>query len=205
MRKPIVLVCTMLSTVALTLAAPASNPGPSLRPVQAQSSDLTVTVDCESDPENTTVKNNSNASVTIETVGSIHEPRSNEPFPVNEQLDPGETVTFESGFDATQNVLVNQFIYDNEVGSQEGAEVVTSTGERFTALCGTASGGSGQGNPSGGAAAGGGAAGHQYRGDDIRGIPRHIKRLGPTGGPPLLGVLGGAGLLGAGLLLLRRT
>jgi hypothetical protein len=205
----------MLAMLVWTMAAPASKQRLSTHPVQAQSRDLTVTVDCTSNPERTTVKNSSSGIITIDTVESIYQPRDNEPFPVNSQLNPGETVTFESGSDASQNVLVNQFIYEDDVGSQEGAEVLTSTGESFRDLCGTASGRSGQGNPGGGGAAGGGAAdgraagggaaGDQYRGDGIRGIPRDIKRLGPTGGPPLLGVLGGAGLLGAGLLLLRRT
>jgi hypothetical protein len=149
MRKAIVLGCTMLAMLVWTMAAPASKQRLSTHPVQAQSRDLTVTVDCTSNLERTTVKNNSSGIITINTVESIYQPRDNEPFPVNSQLNPGETVTFESGSDATQNVLVNQFIYEDDVGSQEGAKVVTSTGESFNDLCGTASGGSGHGNPGG--------------------------------------------------------
>jgi hypothetical protein len=155
----------------LPLAAPASNHGLSPRPVQAQLSDLTVTVDCEGKPETTTVTNNSNTrSVTIKTVASIYKPRpGEEPYnfagkfgTATARLDPGETVTFESGTGSNpnQNQLSGNEIYNNDVGSQEGAEIVTSTGERFTALCGTASGGSGQGSRIGGGAAGGSAAGH---------------------------------------------
>jgi hypothetical protein len=114
------LVWTMLAALVLSMAAPASKEGLSPRPVQAQSLDLTVTVDCESGPETTTIQNNGNTSVTIEDVGSIHEPRSDEPFSVDEPLDAGGSITFESGSGASQNVLTEQFIYDNEVGSEEG-------------------------------------------------------------------------------------
>jgi hypothetical protein len=204
MGKKTTLVCTMLVVLVLTMAAPASKEGISPHPVQAQSLDLTVRVDCEGEPETTTIQNDGTTSVTIETVGSIHEPRSNEPFAVDEPLDAGGSITFESGTGAAQNVLTEQFIYDNEVGSEEGAEVITSTGESFTARCGAAPGGTGQGNPGGSGGGGGSATEQQYRGETIVGIPPK-KKLSKTGGPPLLGVVPAAGVLWVGLLLLKRT
>jgi hypothetical protein len=113
------------------------------------------------------------------------------------------SITFESGPDASQNVLTEQFIYNNAVGSQEEAEVVTSTGDSFRDLCG-ASGTSGQTNHSAGGGGRGSAADHQYRGEVIPGsIPK--RPLPFTGGPPLFEAFIVVGLIGAGLLLLRRT
>ena len=45
-------------------------------------------------------------------------------------------MTFESGYDANQNVLTRQYIYDNNVGSREGARVITKSGARFVDHCG---------------------------------------------------------------------
>ncbi len=67
--------------------------------------------------------------------GSVYQPRSNEPFRVGVKLGAGRSVTFESGYDANSRVLTRQYIYNNDVGSKEGARVSTSVG-RFTDRCG---------------------------------------------------------------------
>lgn len=89
---------------------------------------VTVTVACTTNPEKTVVKNNSPSALTVKTVGSIDDPRDNEPFTVNRSLAGGATITFQSGSAATSNVLTRQHIYDNDAGTAEGARVATSVG-----------------------------------------------------------------------------
>jgi hypothetical protein len=95
-----------------------------------------VTVACKATPETTRVKNNRNRAITIKAVGSIYQPFSYEPVRVGRKLGAGKTVTFESGAGADRNVLTGSFIYNNDVGSKEGARVITKAGTRFTDRCG---------------------------------------------------------------------
>jgi hypothetical protein len=88
-----------------------------------------VTVNCDSDPEKTQVRNNTNRVIEIETVGSLYRPYSYEPFVVNRELRPGRAITFQSGSKAKgRNELTNAYIYNSDVGSREGARVRTSVG-----------------------------------------------------------------------------
>jgi hypothetical protein len=114
--------------------APVSERGLAPRPAEAAAKVL-VSVNCQSNPETTRVVNNTGRSIKIRKVGSIFQPRSNEPFRVNRTLRPHRAITFESGSSANQNVLTRQFIYNNDVGRKEGARVATSIG-RFVDRCG---------------------------------------------------------------------
>jgi len=112
-----------------TLMATVSTWGASPRPAEAATSNgVTVNVACRANPEVTWVKNNRNSRITIRNVGSIYQPRSNEPFRVGRILRPGRAVRFESGAAADMNVLTRQYIYNNDVGTREGARVKTSVG-----------------------------------------------------------------------------
>ena len=122
--------------LALTMFAPASERGVSPRPADAATPALTVTVACKATPETTRVKNNRNTAITIKAVGSIYQPYSYEPIRVDRRLGAGNTVTFESGSGADQNKLTGNYIYNNDVGSNEGAKVITMAGTRFTDRCG---------------------------------------------------------------------
>ncbi len=115
--------------LALTLFAPAlEQRGVSPRPADAATPAVTVSVSCTSAPEITRVKNNRSRSITIGTVGSIYRPYSYEPFRVNRSLGGGRTISFESGSGANTNKLTGSYIYNNDVGSREGARVSTSVG-----------------------------------------------------------------------------
>ncbi len=94
-----------------------------------------MTVACNATPEITRVENNRNRRITIKQVGSIYQPRSNEPFTVNRTLRANGTFRFESGSHANQNVLTRQYIYNNDVGNKEGARVTMGSGVRFIARC----------------------------------------------------------------------
>jgi hypothetical protein len=111
--------------------------GLSPRPAEAVTPALTVTVSCKATPETTRVKNNRNTAKTIKTVGSIYRPYSEEPLTVNRRLGGGRSITFESGSGADRNVLTGKYIYNNDVGTNEGARATTPSGARFVDRCGS--------------------------------------------------------------------
>jgi hypothetical protein len=94
-----------------------------------------VTVSCRSNPERTTITNIGARSVTITRVGSIILPRSNEPYSVTKTLQPGKSVTYQTGGAASSNVLTQQYIYDDDVKTAEGANVRISSGKFFSDRC----------------------------------------------------------------------
>src|SRR5918999_3368427 len=136
MRKAVLLFGAVMAALVFAIAGPTSEQGLSPHPAQARPPALTVTVACKATPETTRVENNRNRNITIKTVGSIYQPRSNEPFRVNRTLRGGRTITFESGSGADRNVLTGQYIYNNDVGSREGARVRTGSGASFVDRCG---------------------------------------------------------------------
>ncbi len=129
------LLLACLLALTLTMLGPTSERGISPRPAEARPPAVTMSVACKATPEITRVKNNRNRSITIRTVGSIYRPYSYEPFRVNRTLRGGGSITFESGSGANGNKLTGSYIYNNDVGSREGARVSTSVGH-FTDRCG---------------------------------------------------------------------
>jgi hypothetical protein len=136
MRKMVLLVGALMGALLFALVGPASERGLSPHPAEARMPALTVTVACKATPETTRVKNNRNRAITIKTVGSIYQPFSYEPIRVDRRLGGGRTITFESGSGANHNKLTGSYIYNNDVGSKEGARVVTGSGARFVDRCG---------------------------------------------------------------------
>ena len=128
------LLLASLLALALTLVGTSMERGISARPAEAASA-VGVTVGCYGNPEITRVKNNTSHRITIKSVGSIYQPRSNEPFHMSRTLRAGRSVAFESGYDANHNTLTHQYIYNNDVRSKEGARIGTSVG-RFVDRCG---------------------------------------------------------------------
>ena len=136
-RRTALSVGALTAALVLTMTSGAvSKQGLSPKPAQARLPALTVSVACEATPERTRVKNNRNTAITIKTVGSIYRPYSYEPFRVDRRLGGGKSVTFESGSGANHNKLTGSFIYNNDVGSKEGARVVRSSGAPFIDRCG---------------------------------------------------------------------
>ena len=137
MKRTAVLVAAVMAALVLTMTAgPLSQRGLSPEPAQARLPALTVTVACKATPETTRVKNNRGRAITIKKVGSIYHPYSYEPFRVDRRLGGGNSITFESGSGANHNKLTGSYIYNNDVGSKEGAKVVTGSGARFVDRCG---------------------------------------------------------------------
>ncbi len=133
MRYTKVLVAVLM---ALILSAPQHMTGSrgSIPTAEALSA-VTVWVGCYSNPEYTRVKNNKTTGIYIKSVTSIYKPYSPEPFYMKRWLGPGKTVTFQTGAAASTNRLTYKYIYNNSVGTQEGAKIVTSVGT-FYDRCG---------------------------------------------------------------------
>lgn len=88
-----------------------------------------VVVNCFANPETTRGSNKTAGTTTIRTVGSIYQPYSYEPITVNRSPGPGSSITFQSGWAASGvNKLTGNYIYNNTVGTLEGARVTTSIG-----------------------------------------------------------------------------
>ena len=103
-------------------------------PAMAQEFSGTVEVDCFGDPETVTVTNTGTTPFIVDSVTSLDDPRDNEPFDVSVELEGGVSVLFEAGAAASQGVLTNQFIFDNDA-DDEGVEVVINTeGQSATAV-----------------------------------------------------------------------
>ncbi len=93
---------------------------------------VTIILNCYSNPETTRITNNNpRASVTVTSVGSIYQPYSDEPFYVSKSISAGTSITYKTGNAATagaSTTLTRRYIYNNDVGTREGAIVVTPAG-----------------------------------------------------------------------------
>jgi uncharacterized protein YjbI with pentapeptide repeats len=97
-------------------------------------SDVWVSLNCTSEPEKTTVTNDTDSKITIYKITSAYQRGPGEPKVVNRTPEPGESITFQSGPTVEENVLLERAMYNNEAGRQEGTIVYTSAG-RCTARC----------------------------------------------------------------------
>ncbi|HZA45098.1 MAG TPA: hypothetical protein VE568_07320 [Rubrobacter sp.] len=134
MRKTIMLFGAVMAAL-VAMGPPTPERGFSPQPAEAARPALSVIVACQATPERTRVQNNRRRAVTIKSVGSIYQPFSYEPIMVNRKLAARKAITFESGRGANQTTLTGAYIYNNDVGSKEGARVVTKSGLRFTDRC----------------------------------------------------------------------
>ena len=112
-------------------------PSPIATGTAAATQDVEIRLACEGQPEETTIENAGDETVTVEEVESLHEPRPNEePYEVSDKVRPGKSITYETGTGAKgKRELSGNEIYDNEA-TDEGVRVVTSAGT-FTAECGS--------------------------------------------------------------------
>lgn len=85
-----------------------------------------LSVSCYSNPERTTIRNNTSHGITVYTVGSTYRPYSYEPFHVNKHLNAGAKITYQTGSAAFSHVLTHTYIYNNN--GLDGAKVTTSAG-----------------------------------------------------------------------------
>ncbi len=126
-------VARVVAAVALAITV-IGTPAPA-----AASTSLRVTTSCFSNPEKVAIRNTGTTRLRIRSVGSIYQARTNEPFYVYRYLNPGSAITFYSGYAASStssNTLTRQYIFNNDVGSREGARVVLTSGQAYGDRCG---------------------------------------------------------------------
>lgn len=105
----------------------------SLAPVSEAGSGIRITVNCTSNPERVTIKNNRSRRVLIQKVGSTYQPRPGEPYTVNRYLGSGKSITFTFGTAPGPNKLTSQFIFHNTEPTEK-AKVILNIGT-FTKRC----------------------------------------------------------------------
>jgi hypothetical protein len=90
-----------------------------------------VRLACDSDRrgvEYVTVSNHSPQAITIQSVGSLYKPRADEPFPRDDRLRPGGSITYEAGSGARRNTLTRESTIFRNTAREEGVQVQTSVG-----------------------------------------------------------------------------
>ena len=98
----------------------------------AAATTVKISLSCYGHPEKTTIKNTGATAFKIKTVGSTYRPYSFEPFTVNKTLSPGKSITYQTGYSASSNVLTHDYIYNDN--GQDGARVATTVGT-YTKHC----------------------------------------------------------------------
>lgn len=116
----------LMAVLVLSGLAGVAPPG-SLRSADAASG-VAVKGQYDGNPEVTRVTNDRSSAVKIKSVGSVYKPRTNEPFRADRRLAAGKTIAFETGYDANSDTLTRQYIYNSDVGNEEGTRVRTSAG-----------------------------------------------------------------------------
>jgi hypothetical protein len=89
---------------------------------------VTVELDCESNPETTAVTNNGAEPIRVQEIDSLVEDAGGEPFARDDLVRPGRTVTYETGDEASGRFALGGEIYRNG-DPDEGVRIATSGGE----------------------------------------------------------------------------
>jgi len=101
--------------------------------------DLEVELRCEATPEQTNITNNGDETVIVTEIRSLAGPpvagEEGAPDP-DLAIAPGQTRTYETGAGADPaSGGISRAIYDDDRLSEEGARILTSTGESIEAPC----------------------------------------------------------------------
>ena len=94
---------------------------------------LTISVGCGTDPETVTITNNLGGTLNVVQIGSLDDPREDEPFFLPDsglafEVPDRGSITYEAGDAADESVLTENFIFDNDA---EGEGVRVSIGPEF--------------------------------------------------------------------------
>jgi hypothetical protein len=112
----------------LTVKCPAAPPPP-------PPSQLSLAVNCAGWPETTTIKNIGQGPVKLHSLWTSWNKQSFEPIALNATLNPGQSITYQSGGNATANKLSSTELYTEFAGTAEVLTVKVSTGKTFTKSC----------------------------------------------------------------------
>jgi hypothetical protein len=130
-RRPIAVLTALLLALVASMGA--------ARDARAITGSITLTVDCYSKPERTTITNDTDETLDLgyTSLGQgfrlfhlSHSGRTGpkEPFYLFGQVAPGASITFETGPGATMNVLSHDELYDDQA-TDEGAFFITRWGD----------------------------------------------------------------------------
>lgn len=118
---------SMLLTLILTLLLVA--------PVVAQSSTITVSLNCRGNPEKVTVRNEASFDVIVQLLKASPAQSDDDIFEINQILAAGESVTYFSGDAALRgdpNTLTGKFIFDDQ--ANDGAGIIIGTPDAIVGL-----------------------------------------------------------------------
>jgi lipoprotein-anchoring transpeptidase ErfK/SrfK len=105
-------------------------------PVKPKPSKLTITITCNTAPENTTITNIGEGPVTLDKLWTSYKPLSSEPLTLNKVLNPGSSITYQSGANTTStNRLETHQIYTESAGTHEVVTVQVTTSKTFSKAC----------------------------------------------------------------------
>lgn len=87
-----------------------------------------IELDCDGEPETIKITNRGSKDLEIRKLTSLVEPETREPFKINETLEKGQSIKFETGKDARgPDALSKKEIFDDE-DRDEGVSIRTSAG-----------------------------------------------------------------------------
>jgi lipoprotein-anchoring transpeptidase ErfK/SrfK len=96
---------------------------------------LSLSMDCAGYPETTTIKNIGQGPAQLTKLWTTWDQNGNEPYSLNRTLQPGQSITYQSGPGSWSNVLTSQEIYTEYAGAAERLYVQVSTGKQFATSC----------------------------------------------------------------------
>jgi lipoprotein-anchoring transpeptidase ErfK/SrfK len=126
---------TPTSTATATPTATSTAPAPTATAVAGLPSDLTVKLNCTSNPETIRVTNNGAATITLTSLATLVDKIAAEPFALNQKLLPGKSQLYRAGPAANLGVvLTTSYIFTNSAYDSEGVVISTSVGD-ISATC----------------------------------------------------------------------
>jgi len=105
------------------------------KPAVVYPSKLSVSINCGGAPELTTIKNIGQGPVPLSQLWTSYNKTGLEPFSLGKVLNPGASITYQSGSGASTNKLTQQQIYTEGAGTHEVVTVKVSTGKKFSKAC----------------------------------------------------------------------
>lgn len=98
-------------------------------PPAGKTSDLAITLKCGAYAETIRVTNNGSGWITLNSIGTLYDPISGEPFTVDRTLRPGASALFSAGAGAQYGtILTTNYIFTNSVYERDGVRIGTNVG-----------------------------------------------------------------------------
>jgi hypothetical protein len=117
------------TATATSTSTPTATTTATSTPPSGRASDLSVSLTCTANPEQTRIDNLGANSIVLNSIESLADKTGSEPYVVNRTLGAGRTVIFRSGSGATSGtILTTNELYTNSKYNADGVKIVTSGG-----------------------------------------------------------------------------